>query len=404
MSRLEELIKEHCPDGVTYKKIKDVYKRLKGTPITAGKMKEIEDSDGDIRVFAGGKTVINARKQDIPNANITKVPAVLVQSRGVIDFVFYDRPFTFKNEMWAYTAEEKDSVKYLYYVLKNNTDHFREAASGMGSLPQISLPVTEEFIIPVPPLEVQREIVRILDNFTELTAELTSELTARKKQYDYYRDALLHLDKTGEEAPRVMVGDLATFTYGYTDTAKSEGDTRFIRITDILDNGTLNPEDAKYITLTDESRKYLLKKGDLLLARTGATYGKTLYVPDDSPAVYASFLIKINLDNNRILNRFYWHFAQSNSYWYQANKLVSTGGQPQFNTGAISRVKVPVPPLETQEKIIDVLDNFDAICSDLNIGLPAEIEARKLQYEYYRDLLLSFGSQFVHVERGLARA
>jgi type I restriction enzyme S subunit len=194
MSKLSELIKELCPNGVEYKKIKNVYKRLKGTPITAGKMKEIDNPNGEIRVFAGGKTVINAKEEDIPKANITRVPAVLVQSRGVIDAIYYDKPFTFKNEMWAYTNEDPVTVKFLYYVLKNNINHFREAASGMGSLPQISLPVTEEFELPVPPLQVQREIVHILDNFTKLTAELT----ARKKQYEYYRDKLLsfnHIDK-----------------------------------------------------------------------------------------------------------------------------------------------------------------------------------------------------------------
>lgn len=145
MSRLEKLIQELCPNGVVYKKIKDEYQRLKGTPITAGKMKEIRDEAGDVRIFAGGKTAIDAFEKDIPKANITRVPAVLVQSRGVIDVVYYENPFTFKNEMWAYTHSEKVSVKYLYYVLKNNIHHFREAASGMGSLPQISLKVTENF-------------------------------------------------------------------------------------------------------------------------------------------------------------------------------------------------------------------------------------------------------------------
>ena len=114
MTKLKELIKELCPNGVERKKIKDEYIRLRGTPITAGKMKEIENPNGDIKIFAGGKTVINAFEKDIPNANITRVPAVLVQSRGVIDAVYYDKPFTFKNEMWAYTAENVVSVKYLY--------------------------------------------------------------------------------------------------------------------------------------------------------------------------------------------------------------------------------------------------------------------------------------------------
>lgn len=184
MSKLDELIEELCPNGVEYKKIKDVYTRLKGTTITAQKMKQINNPNGNIAIFAGGKTIINAYEEDIPNANITKVPAVLVQSRGVIDVIFYDKPFTFKNEMWAYTAKNKVSVKYLYYILKNNIQYFRNVASVMGSLPQISLKDTEEFKIPVPPLPVQQEIVRILDNFTELTTELTTELEARQKQYE----------------------------------------------------------------------------------------------------------------------------------------------------------------------------------------------------------------------------
>jgi len=182
-------------DDVEYKKVKDVYKRLKGTPITAGKMKEIDNSDGEIRVFAGGKTVINAREKDIPQSNITRVPAVLVQSRGVIDVIYYEEPFTFKNEMWAYTADDKKSVKYLYYILKNNISHFREAASGMGALPQISLPVTEEFLIPIPSLKEQQRIVDILDRFdslcNDITVGLPAEIEARKKQYEYYRDTLL---------------------------------------------------------------------------------------------------------------------------------------------------------------------------------------------------------------------
>ena len=178
--------------------------------------------------------------------------------------------------------------------------------------------------IPLPPLAVQREIVRVLDNFTLLSAELTAELTARRKQYEFYRDKLLTFDTSVQY---ISLSDLAQFTYGFTDTAKDEGDARFVRITDIDENGCLNPYNAKYITLSNESKKYLLKKGDLLLARTGATYGKTLYVPNDDPAVYASFLIKITLDNGKILNRYYWHFSKSKSYWEQANKYVSGGGQ-----------------------------------------------------------------------------
>lgn len=181
--------------NIEFKKVKHIYRRLKGTPITAAKMKEIESPDGEVRIFAGGKTVVNAHESNIPNANITRVPAVLVQSRGVIDFIYYDKPFTFKNEMWAYTADDETSVKFLYYVLKHNITAFRDAASGMGSLPQISLPITEDFKVPVLPQEAQKKIIDILDRFDALCNDITegipAEIEAREKQYAYYRDKLL---------------------------------------------------------------------------------------------------------------------------------------------------------------------------------------------------------------------
>jgi type I restriction enzyme S subunit len=175
--------------------IKDAFMRIKGTPITAGKMKEIENTAGDVRIFAGGKTEVNAFEDDIPNANITRVPSVLIQSRGIIDVVYCEQPFTFKNEMWAYTHENKITVKYLYYVMKNNVQGFRDAASGMGALPQISLPVTEDFIINLPSEEKQLQIVTTLDRFdslcNDISTGLPAEIESRQKQYEYYRDKLL---------------------------------------------------------------------------------------------------------------------------------------------------------------------------------------------------------------------
>ena len=177
----------------------DIATRIKGTQITATQMKMIESEDGEIRIFAGGKTVVNAKEKDIQNANITRVPAVLVQSRGTIDFVYYDKPFTFKNEIWAYTFENKITVKYLFYVLKNNVEYFRKLTESMGAFPQISLPDTEKFIVPLPSIEKQKEIVSVLDRFDSLCNDLTSglpaEIEARQKQYEYYRDKLLSFKK-----------------------------------------------------------------------------------------------------------------------------------------------------------------------------------------------------------------
>ena len=186
------------------------------------------------------------------------------------------------------------------------------------------------------------------------------------------------------------MSEIASFTYGYTDKALKDGDTRFIRITDIMANGCLTSEEKMYINLSQASCKYLLKKGDLLMARTGATFGKTLYFNEDYNAVYASFLIKIQLNKNIISNKYYWHFSKSKYYWLQANKLASKGGQPQFNANVLSQIEVPIPPLSEQQRIVFILDKFEALINDLTEDLPAEIAAVQEQYEYYRNKLLSF--------------
>ena len=184
-------------------KISDLFKRVKGTPITAGKMKEIEDPDGKIRIFAGGQTAVNANLEDIPKANIIDYPCVIVQSRGLIDFVYYDKPFTFKNEMWAYTCNNQVTIKYLYYYLKNNVNHFRKIGTQMGSMPQISLPVTEKFEIYLPSMEEQKKIVNILDKFEKLISDISiglpAEIELRKKQYEYYRNKLLSFEELNYE-------------------------------------------------------------------------------------------------------------------------------------------------------------------------------------------------------------
>ena len=391
MSKLEELIKELCPDGVEYKPTKDIkidsFWLMPATPsyidsgvpyITSKNIRNGCIDFNDVKYISEDdyKTISSNRSIQTNDLLITMI-GTIGESAFVEDFIeFYGQ------NMYLLRLNEKViNRKFYYYYFTSpsvkNTLISKKNTSSQGYIKAGSI---ESLKVPVPPLEVQREIVRILDNFTELTA--------RKKQYEFYRDKLLFSEKANVKS--VPLGDIAKFVYGYTDKAKDTGSARFVRITDISEDGRLDPYDAKYIELTTESRKYLLQKGDLLLARTGATYGKTLYFDADEPAVYASFLIKIILDNSIIRNRYYWHFSKSSLYWEQAERYVSKGGQQQFNTNAISRVKVPIPSLEVQDRIINVLDNFDAICSDLNIGLPAEIDARQKQYEFYRNLLLTF--------------
>lgn len=398
MTKLEKLIQKFCPEGVVYKTLGEIATDIfRGAGITRDQVRET----GTPCVRYGEiYTTYGVWFEDcVSHTDETLLTSKKYFDYGDILFAITGESVEDIAKCCAYIGHEtclaggdivvlkhNEDPKYLSYAL-STLDAQKQKSKGKvkSKVVHSSVPDIKAIRVPVPPLPVQREIVRILDNFTELTA--------RKQQYEYYRNRLLTFDVCGGGTSRVVqrtLGDIAKFVYGYTDKAKDTGDVRFIRITDINDDGCLDPSDAKYVDLTEESKKYLLKKGDLLLARTGATYGKTLFFDSDEPAVYASFLIKIVLDKTVIRNRYYWHFSKSSLYREQAEKYVSKGGQQQFNANAVSRVKIPVPSLEVQDRIIGVLDNFDVICTDLNIGLPAEIEARQKQYEYYRDKLLSF--------------
>ena len=396
---LDDLIRELCPDGVEYKKLGEIATISRG-----GNFQKKDFLTEGVPCIHYGQiytkyglfadktfTFISeecAKKQKMAQPNDIVMAVTSENIEDVCKCLAWlgDEPVAVSGH--SAIIHHNQNAKYLIYYFHSQMFFAQKRKLAHGTkVIEVTPDALVDIVLPIPPLEIQREIVRILDNFTNLTAELTAELTARKAQYSYYRDKLLTFESRIQLLP---LKDIAKFSYGYTDKAQEHGDTRFLRITDIAEDGTMKPKGAKYILLNDESKKYLVKKGDLLLARTGATYGKTLYVPDNSPAVYASFLIKIELDNSKISNRYYWHFSKSNQYWRQAEKLVSKGGQPQFNTNAVERVVVPVPPLDVQNRIVEVLDNFEKICSDLNIGLPAEIEARQKQYEYYRDKLLTF--------------
>jgi type I restriction enzyme S subunit len=308
-------------------------------------------------------------------------------------------------QFWAnnhvHVVAGKDSVntRYLYHYLC--IFNFIPFLTGGG---RAKLTKGELVKIPVPipcpddpkkSLEIQGEIVRILDAFTALTAELTAELTARKKQYNYYRDQLLTF--SDDVVTWKPLGSIGKFTYGFAAKAQDAGDARFVRITDINSNGKLTPTDSKYVDISEENERYVLKKNDLLMARTGATYGKTMIFEEDYPAIYAGFLIKLDFDKKIVNPKYYWHFAQGDLFWSQANKLVSGGGQPQFNANVLKEVVIPIPyandpqkSLAEQARIVDILDKFDTLTNSISEGLPREIELRQKQYEYYRDLLLNF--------------
>jgi len=170
---------------------------------------------------------------------------------------------------------------------------------------------------------------------------------------------------------RVELGDITTPEYGFTEKADDQGDARFIRITDISEDGRLRTEEPKFITLTEQSLRSRLTKGDILVARTGATYGKTVLFEEEYPAVFASFLIRLRFSEHLVHPRYYWVFAQSDAYWNQAKALMTGGGQPQFNGNAIKKIKLPLPPLDTQQAIVSEVEAEQAL-----VGASRELIAR----------------------------
>ncbi|HOJ18715.1 MAG TPA: N-6 DNA methylase [Ignavibacteriaceae bacterium] len=222
---------------------------------------------------------------------------------------------------------------YLYVVLKYKPIK----SSGY----QRHFSKLKEYEIPLPPLEVQKEIVAEIEGYQKI-------IDGARQIVDNYKPRITIDPKW----PMVELGEICIPEYGYTDTAKEQGDARFIRITDISPEGNLIKENAKFINLSKEANKALLEKGDILVARTGATYGKTMLFNEDYPSVFASFLIRLNFTKNIISPHYYWVFSQSENYWNQAKQLVTGGGQPQFNGNAIKKIKIPLPPIEVQKEIV----------------------------------------------------
>ncbi|MDE6425255.1 MAG: restriction endonuclease subunit S [Ruminococcus sp.] len=408
MPKIYDLINKLCPDGVRYVLFSDVCKYTRG--ITYNKAQEVKTENSDTwKVLRANNITLstntlnfdNVKKVDksvkVKESQMLRKNDILIcagsgskEHIGKVAFIHENIDYTFGGFMAVIRCNNTLDSRFLFhYILSSSFKIYLETTLNSTTINNLNAGVISNFKIPVPPLEVQREIVRILDRYSEkvttLKHELEKELELRKKQYEYYASKMF-LDTNADELP---MEELAKFAYGYTDTAKDYGDTRFIRITDINEQGYLKQEEIKYISLSEKSKKYILQKGDIIMARTGATYGKTLYFDEDIQAVYASFLIRI-IPNERLLSRYYWHFTKTPLYWEQANKFVTTGGQPQFNTPSLKQIKIPVPPIEEQKHIVNILDKFDTLCNDLTNGIPAEISARKKQYEYYRDKLLTF--------------
>ena len=406
MSYLEKLLEDV---EIDWRKIGETLVRTKGTKITASKMKLLHKRDAPLKIFAGGKTIAFVNFNEIPQKDINRNPSVIVKSRGNIEFEYYDKPFSHKNEMWSYYSESKYiSIKFIYYFLKINEPYFQNIGSRM-QMPQISTPDTENFKIPIPcpddpkkSLEIQQKIVEILDTFTQLTAELTAELTARKQQFEYYREELLSFDKN--EVPHLPMDDesLGEFIRG----------KRFVK-TDILEEGvptihygemythygTWADQTKSFVSreLVDRKKLRLAQKGDVILVAAGETIEDigqgTAWLGDEGVVIHdACFYYKSSLNPKYVA-----YFTRTRQFHDQIKKHIRTGKISAINSKGLGKAIIPIPSPEEQERIVSILDKFDVLTTSISEGLPKEIELRKHQYEYYRNLLLDFPKEEIEI-------
>lgn len=416
MSKLEELIARLCPDGVEYKSL------------------------GEVATISRGG---NFQKKDFVEQGKSCIHYGQIYTKYGL---FADKTFTFISEecfdkqkkaqkndiVMAVTSENIEDVckclawlgdedvavsghsaiihhtldaKYLAYFF--HSEHFFKQKKKLAHGTKV-IEVTPDKLtsikLPVPPLEVQREIVHVLDYFTLLTAELAAELAARQKQYEFYRDALLTFkniddtilnERTNElELSSVVrwmkLGDLCRkIVSGGTPTASrsdyyngvipwlrtQEVDWKYIYDTGIkITQEGYNNSSAKWIP-----------KNCVIVAMYGATAAKTAI--NKIPLTTNQACCNLEIDDNKASYKYVYYWLCKE---YLALKALGQGSQNNINANIVKNYPIPVPPLSEQQRIVDILDRFDALCNSITSGLPAEIEARKKQYEYYRDKLLTF--------------
>ena len=394
---IDRLVAELCPDGVEYRPLESLGKRNKGTAITASKMRSLEPGNKDLRIFAAGSTFVDTDSSNIPAKDILHGPAIIVKSRGYIGFEYYEKSFTHKNEMWSYTLDSNIvNQKFIYYYLLTQAYYLQELARSKSvKLPQLSVKDTDSLEVPVPPLEIQEAIVEILDKFTNLEAELEAELEARTLQYEYYRDSLFE----ALDCPRVSLGELGKFYGGLKGKTKNDfgsSGARYISYKNVYENISADFTWPDFVQVKEGENQLSLMKGDILLTGSSenmeeAGLSSVVTKEPEEEAYLNSFSICYRLNDPSILN------PEFSKYLFRSRlarkQIIRTAqGVTRFNVSKkkLANVSVPIPTLEEQQRIVDILDRFDALTSSLSEGLPAELAARRSQYEYYRDQLLTF--------------
>ena len=382
MSKIDELIQELCPNGVEYKELgavedSGIIKLGRGNVISKT---DIVGSPGDFPVYsssaAGSGEFGRYGKYMFDDERITWS----IDGGGRFFYRTAHKYSVTNVSGWLKVIKiDILDIKFLYYVL---TDIWKTKAYDYTKKAHPSI-IRKEYIIPLPPLPIQEEIVRILDKFTKLEAELEAELEARKKQYDYYRNQLLTtIEKDGKW---YMSGnEVGWKTLGEVCVSLRKG---------TLKRGQL-VEDGAYPVINSGREwygfyeSYNNEADALIIAARGEYAGFVSYISTKFWAGGLCYPYR-SIKDDVIQTKFIYYYLKNNEQSIM-DVLVSRGSIPAINKSDVDRIQIPIPPLSEQERIVSILDRFDALVNDISIGLLAEIEARRKQYEYYRGKLLSF--------------
>lgn len=393
MSKIDELLEALCPDGVEYKKLKEVCRFQNGFSFKSAKftnegkpilrITNIQDNS------IGGEFVCFSKddyKENLESYLVSPGDTVVAMSgatTGKIGYNYSDKYYYLNQRVGLFVPNESRLMKrYLFHWLSTQTQNIYNVSSGSGAQPNLSSVKMMEFVIPIPPLEVQREIVRILDSFTLLTAELTAELTARKKQYEYYRDELL--GRKTVETKEVFLEDIATYSKERIP-ANEVDEYSYVGVDNLLQEKR-GKTISSHVPTDGNLTKYY--PGDILIGNI-RPYLRKIWFADNIGGTNGDVLV-INVTSDKVLPQ-YLYYNLSSERFFEYDIAKSKGAKmPRGDKDAVMKYNLLLPPIATQKRIVDVLNNFEKICNDISEGLPAEIEARQKQYEFYRDKLLSF--------------
>ena len=410
MSKLDELIKELCPNGVEYKGLGEVCDFQNGFAFKSSLFKE--NGEVILRITNIYNGVVNEKdlkyfslddyKENLENYIISNNDIVIAMSgatTGKVGINNTDKKFYLNQRVGKFVPHiTKLNNKYLYHFLLSKSSEMLKNSSGSGAQPNLSTENIKKLIIPVPPLEVQEEIVKILDSYTksveELKEKLNEELIARKKQHSWYRDYLLKFEN---KIKMVKIGDLFEFKNGINKDKSSFGKgTPIINYVNVYKKNKIYFEDLKGLVeaSNDELVRYGVKRGDVFFTRTSETIEEIGYtsvlLEDIENCVFSGFLLRARPITDLLLPEYCAYCFLTSNIRNAIIKKSTYTTRALTNGTSLSQIEIPLPPLEVQKRIVEVLDNFEKICNDLNIGLPAEIEARQKQYEFYRNFLLTF--------------